>query len=162
MRVLVEIDVGAHRCGVPDPERAAALAAVVDRASGLVFGGLQAYHGSAQHKRTPQERRAAVETAAVVVNETLAKLGAEGIACPMVTGGGTGTLFEDIERPEWTELQCGSYAFMDADYARNFLTDNAAERLRAQPLCRHDGDERRLRGPRSSGRGPEGRRIGFG
>ncbi|PXW64424.1 DSD1 family PLP-dependent enzyme [Chelatococcus asaccharovorans] len=121
VRVLVEIDVGGHRAGLSDPAAAAGLAAVVEQSPHLVFGGLQAYHGSAQHKRTVEERRATINEAAALVRRTIAELGRLGIACPVVTGGGTGTLFQDIDRPEWTELQCGSYAFMDADYGRNEL-----------------------------------------
>jgi 3-hydroxy-D-aspartate aldolase len=125
VRVLVEIDVGGHRAGLSDPAAAARLAAVVDRAPHLVFGGLQAYHGAAQHKRTVEERRAAIGEAAAMVRRTIAELGRAGIACAVVSGGGTGTLFQDVDRPEWTELQCGSYAFMDADYGRNELDGGA-------------------------------------
>ncbi len=57
MTVLVEIDVGAGRCGVPPGPEAVALAARIAASKHLIFGGLQAYQGSAQHKRTPAERR---------------------------------------------------------------------------------------------------------
>ncbi|HPF46320.1 MAG TPA: DSD1 family PLP-dependent enzyme [Emcibacteraceae bacterium] len=124
VRVLIEIDVGGHRCGVTSPAEALALAKLIKSLSHLNFGGLQAYHGSAQHKRTAQERSDAVSGAADIIRETRQLLEASGIGCDIVTGGGTGTLMHDINYPEWGELQCGSYAFMDADYAKNRLNDD--------------------------------------
>ena len=124
IRVLVEIDVGGHRCGVVSPNDALNLARIIVNASHLNFGGLQAYHGSAQHKRTAAERLDAVDGAANIVCATVEALKADGINCDIVTGGGTGTLKHDITYKQWDELQCGSYAFMDADYAKNQLTDN--------------------------------------
>ena len=60
VHVLVEVDVGANRCGVPPGPRALDLARRVAASRHLRFAGLQAYHGSAQHLRTPEERRAAI------------------------------------------------------------------------------------------------------
>ncbi len=125
IRVLVEIDVGGHRCGVTNPEDALNLAKIITASGNLSFGGLQAYHGSAQHMRTVEERSNAVNDAARIVRETVDRLKSSGIDCPVVTGGGTGTLMHDIGHDEWDELQCGSYAFMDADYAKNkFANDD--------------------------------------
>jgi 3-hydroxy-D-aspartate aldolase len=121
LSVLVEIDVGGHRCGVSSPAEAVKLARVIKNASHLHFNGLQAYHGSAQHKRTPQERSKIIKNAAAIVRSTVAALKKAGFDCPIVTGGGTGTLIHDLKHLEWNELQCGSYAFMDADYGKNQL-----------------------------------------
>ncbi|WP_043836137.1 DSD1 family PLP-dependent enzyme [Muricoccus aerilatus] len=119
MEVLVEIDVGAGRCGVnPGPE-AVALAEQIAASPHLVFGGLQAYHGSAQHKRTVDERRAAISHAAEGVRRTVEQLRQRGLPCPIVGGAGTGTFELELEAGLWTEIQAGSYAFMDADYAAN-------------------------------------------
>jgi len=119
LTVLVEIDAGMGRCGLPPGEPAAALAAVIAATPGLVFGGLQAYHGSAQHVRGHGERRAAIAGAGERVKRTLEALRAQGLACPQVSGAGTGTFEFEAASGLWTELQCGSYAFMDADYGRN-------------------------------------------
>jgi D-serine deaminase-like pyridoxal phosphate-dependent protein len=119
IEVLVEIDVGAGRCGVAPGPAAVALAEQVAASPQLIFGGLQAYHGSAQHKRTPEERRAAVGEAADAVRRTLEQLRQRGLPCPVVGGAGTGTYELELESGLWTEIQAGSYAFMDADYARN-------------------------------------------
>lgn len=121
LEVLVEIDVGAHRCGVAPGAPALELArAVLARASsGLRFGGLHAYQGAAQHLRRPAERRAAIARAVEGARETRALIESAGIASPTVTGAGTGTFLLEGNSGVYTELQPGSYVFMDADYARN-------------------------------------------
>ena len=86
---------------------------------GLRFAGLQAYHGGAQHRRGAAEREAASQHAAAQARAAQASITASGIACPLVTGGGTGTFAFDAASGVWGELQCGSYLFMDRDYADN-------------------------------------------
>lgn len=124
LRVLVEIDVGGHRCGVTTTREAVSLAQIITSASHLHFGGLQAYHGSAQHKRTVTERQEAVDGAANIIDATCEALKLAGFDCEVVTGGGTGTFMQDINHSQWTEHQCGSYAFMDADYGKNELEND--------------------------------------
>lgn len=115
--VFVEIDVGHGRCGA-DPQQAGMLARrVVD--AGLPFAGLQAYHGRAQHLRAGAEREAAIAHAADCVRRAQAAIAAVGLACPSVTGAGTGTFVHEAASGLWGELQAGSYIFMDADYACN-------------------------------------------
>lgn len=128
LRVLVEIDVGAGRCGAEPGEAAVRLARQVTAVPGLTFGGLQGYHGAAQHMRTPDERAAAVSSAAQALTGTIALLAEAGLRCDVVTGGGTGTADIDVTTGVYTELQVGSYAFMDADYARNLGADGAPVR----------------------------------
>jgi 3-hydroxy-D-aspartate aldolase len=117
--VLVEIVAGAGRCGIEAGVPAARLAKLIDELPGLTFGGLQAYHGTAQHLRTLAERKTAVGGIVDKVNRTRAALQRLGLPCPEVTGGGTGTYRLEMESGVYTELQCGSYIFMDADYGRN-------------------------------------------
>jgi D-serine deaminase-like pyridoxal phosphate-dependent protein len=134
VEVLVEIDVGAHRCGVAPGACALELArAVVSQTgAGLRFGGLHAYQGAAQHLRRPAERRAASARAVECARDTKALIESAGIACPTVTGAGTGTFLLECDSGVYTELQPGSYVFMDADYGRNEL--NAGEPVFAQSL----------------------------
>ncbi len=115
--VFVEIDVGQGRCGVT-PTAAGALARQVV-AHGLRFAGLQAYHGRAQHLRDPAEREAAVRHAVSLVRAAQAGITAAGIACPLVTGAGTGSFVFEAASGVYGELQAGSYLFMDRDYADN-------------------------------------------
>jgi D-serine deaminase-like pyridoxal phosphate-dependent protein len=117
--VYVELEVGMGRCGVAPGGPALALARAVAAAANLRFAGLQAYHGRAQHVRSIGERRAQIEKSAEAVRATRALLQQNGIACPIVTGAGSGTFMFEVESGAWDEIQPGSYAFMDADYAQN-------------------------------------------
>jgi 3-hydroxy-D-aspartate aldolase len=115
---LVEIDVGMQRCGVATPEAARELARRIAEAPGLAFRGLQAYHGTAQHLATWEERRAAIERAAGIVRATVDALRGDGLDCALISGAGTGTFRQEGESGLWNELQVGSYLFMDTEYAR--------------------------------------------
>jgi D-serine deaminase-like pyridoxal phosphate-dependent protein len=123
--VLVEIDVGGKRCGAAPGAPAAEIARLVADAPHLRFAGLQAYHGSAQHVREAAERRALIGRAAELVEETRRALGAVGLEARIVSGAGTGTCEIEAASGIWNELQCGSYIFMDADYARNRRPDGS-------------------------------------
>jgi D-serine deaminase-like pyridoxal phosphate-dependent protein len=115
---LVEIEVGMERCGIAPGCAAAALARRIADAPNLTFRGLQAYHGRAQHLPTYQERAQAIAFAIDAVNETLAALGDEKLACEIIGGAGTGTFAIEAASGVYNELQVGSYVFMDTDYAR--------------------------------------------
>ena len=115
---LVEIDCGAGRCGVQSTEDVVAIATAIDAAEGLKFAGLQAYQGAMQHLDDYQERKAKIEIAVAMVAEAVAALKSVGLECDIVGGGGTGSYYFEGESGVYNELQCGSYAFMDADYGR--------------------------------------------
>ncbi len=117
--VLVEIDVGAGRCGVAPGPDAVALAQVIAASPHLTFGGLQAYHGSAQHVRTQAGRQAAIAAACDDSRRTVEQLRQVGLDCAIVGGAGTGTFEMEAASGVYTEIQAGSYCFMDADYAAN-------------------------------------------
>ena len=117
--VLVEIDVGANRCGAEAGPPALALARVVNGLPNLRFDGLQAYHGAAQHLRAVEERRAAIEQATEKARRTRDLIEDEGLDCEIITGAGTGTFLFEQASGVYNELQPGSYVLMDADYGRN-------------------------------------------
>lgn len=128
--VFVEIDVGQGRCGVAPGRAAVDLAHEIRRHPALRFAGLQAYHGRAQHLRSPQARREAI---AVVVQDVLFTrklIEAEGVPVDLVTGAGTGSMVCEAASGVFGELQAGSFLFMDADYTAN-------ERDPAQPQFEH-------------------------
>jgi D-serine deaminase-like pyridoxal phosphate-dependent protein len=129
MAVYVEVNMGANRCGVEPGEPALDLARHVAGKPHLTFGGLQAYHGSAQHVRSWEERRAAIAQAANKAGHTRDLLEGHGISCPVVTGAGTGSFEFETASGVYTELQCGSYIFMDADYGRNLDADGALTKM---------------------------------
>lgn len=123
LEVLVEIDVGGRRCGVAPGEAAVRIAEAVARSNSLRFGGLQAYQGPAQHMRSIDERREAIERAAMLTRNTIDRLANVGLNCTTVGGAGTGTFEIETQSGIWNEIQAGSYIFMDADYARNRQAD---------------------------------------
>lgn len=124
LNVLVEIDVGGARCGVAPGVAAVALAQhIAAAAPALAFGGLQAYHGSAQHIRTWSERQTAIGAAHDATRATVDALAAVGLSCHTIGGAGTGTFEFEAASGLWNELQPGSYIFLDADYARNRMAD---------------------------------------
>jgi D-serine deaminase-like pyridoxal phosphate-dependent protein len=123
LTVLVEIDVGGKRCGVAPGTEAAALARAIAASPHLRFGGLQAYHGSAQHLRTPEQRQAAIAGAVEGTRRTVEMLRQQGLECAIVGGAGTGTFRHEAASGVYNELQAGSYVFMDADYGRNLDED---------------------------------------
>ena len=123
IEVLVEIDLGMGRCGVQAGQPALDLAKIIAGSSNLNFGGLQCYHGSAQHVQGFSERRAVIAKAGETVAGTVALLKENGLDCRLVTGAGTGTFPFEASSGIWNEVQCGSYIFMDADYGRILMED---------------------------------------
>ena len=124
---LVEIDCGAGRCGVRSVSAAIAIAQAIDGAAGLRFSGLQAYQGAMQHLETYQSRKAKLDEAIVLVKAVVGALQAVGLKPELVSGGGTGSYSFESNSGVYNELQCGSYAFMDADYGR--IRDEGGNRI---------------------------------
>jgi 3-hydroxy-D-aspartate aldolase len=122
---LVEIEVGMERCGIAPGRDAAVLAGRIAQSPGLNFRGLQAYQGRAQHLPTYQERAQAIAYAVAAVRETREALAAAALACEIVSGAGTGTFAIEAASGAYTELQAGSYVFMDSEYAR--IRDQSGE-----------------------------------
>jgi len=131
LTVLVELDIGQGRCGVADADAALRLAERIAAQPRLSFGGLQAYHGGIQHVRDHAARREAAARAAERAGAVAARLAAAGAPCQVVTGGGSGSVEFDLASGVFTEIQPGSYVFMDGDYGSNARGDDgAAEALR--------------------------------
>ncbi|WP_428421711.1 DSD1 family PLP-dependent enzyme [Methylibium sp.] len=139
--VFVEIDAGQGRCGVA-PAEAGALARQVVAHAGLRFAGLQAYHGGAQHLRGVAEREAAIHHAVALAVAARAAVTSAGMACPLITGAGSGSFMLKAASGVYGEIQPGSYVFMDADYARNAAAPHAprfahALFVKSQVVARH-------------------------
>ena len=116
--VLIEMDVGQGRCGVAGPEQALAIAEAVSHAKGLRLKGMQGYQGKLQSMVAFNARRDAVRIALDKLLQGAQALRDHGFAVDVLTGGGTGSLAIDLEFGGLTELQPGSYVFMDSTYRR--------------------------------------------
>ena len=118
IEALVEIDCGAGRCGVTTTQDVVNIARLIDAAPGLKFAGIQAYQGAMQHLDSYEDRKAKLDIAVAQVADAVQGLKGAGLECDIVGGGGTGSYYFESNSGVYNELQCGSYAFMDADYGR--------------------------------------------
>ena len=114
--IVIDVDVGMGRTGVASVEAAVELADLIAASANLRLCGVQGYGGSWQHLEGAEARLAAVQKGLQKLTAVVEALRAKGHACPLVTGGGTGTVSADIAVGVLTELQCGSYVFMDNQY----------------------------------------------
>ena len=127
--IFVEIDCGAGRCGVTTTEAVVEIVRAVEAAPALSYKGIQAYQGAMQHMNGYADRKAKIDAAVAQVGDAVDALKAEGIDTGLVSGGGTGSYYFEANSGLYNELQCGSYAFMDADYGR--ILDENGERIDA-------------------------------
>ena len=114
--VFCDVDVGLGRTGVSGPGHALEIVSRIEDAPGLRFGGVQGYAGHAQHVAGRDLRRRSVDTSTDRLLAVIDALESAGHPVGVRTGGGTGTALLDIERGVLTELQVGSYVFMDREY----------------------------------------------
>lgn len=120
--VVIDIDPGIARTGVASPEAAVALAEAIAALPNLRYRGVQYYCGSQQHIDGFADRRAAIEERTAYLRTVIAALTDAGFAPEIVTGSGTGTHRIDLDLAIFTELQAGSYVFMDKQYLDCDLT----------------------------------------
>ena len=123
--LIVDIDPGIHRTGVADAAAAVALACQIEEAASLSFAGVQFYCGMQQHIEDFAARRSAIEERTAFLSEVIGKLKEAGLPPRIVSGGGTGTHRIDAALGVLTELQVGSYVFMDRQYNDCDLTGEA-------------------------------------
>ena len=116
LTVIVDIDPGMHRTGVATPDGVVELVKKVKEHPSLGYAGVQFYCGRHQHIVSFAERKAEIEERSDYLKGILAKLEAAGLKPGIITGSGTGTHFIDAKLGVFTELQVGSYVFMDHDY----------------------------------------------
>ena len=127
--IFVEIDCGAGRCGVTTTEAVVEIVKAVEAAPNLTYKGIQAYQGAMQHMDSYADRKAKIDAAVAQVGDAVEALKAQGIETGLVSGGGTGSYYFESNSGLYNELQCGSYAFMDADYGR--ILDEDGKRIDA-------------------------------
>ncbi len=114
--VLIDVDPVGRRTGVPAGERAIALAEKVAKLPNLKLRGIHGYSGASSHVSGFEARRDHSRKVMTPILETFTKLKQKGLPMEIMSGGSTGTYNIDTELEEMTELQVGSYVFMDVDY----------------------------------------------
>ena len=113
--VVVDVAVGT-RSGVPAGDQAVALAELVDKLPNLKFRGMLAYDGGAQHIKGYKARRDQSLARYEDIVKTFDRMKASGLNMEIFSGGGTGTYNIMTKVPGFTDVQVGSYVFMDAQY----------------------------------------------
>jgi D-serine deaminase-like pyridoxal phosphate-dependent protein len=116
LKVAIDCNVGQNRTGLGTPEEVVALAQVIARHKGLELIGLQGYGGNNQHVKGFANRRAREVQSNERVVAARHALEKAGFAVQMVSVGGTGSYNIDADFPGVTEIQPGSYVFMDTNY----------------------------------------------
>jgi len=116
LKVVIDIDPGIHRTGVASPETAVAVFEAIHAQPALTYMGVQFYCGMHQHIGDFAARKSSIEERTDYLRRVIAALTEAGGAPEIVTGGGTGTHAIDAELGAFTELQVGSYIFMDSQY----------------------------------------------
>jgi 3-hydroxy-D-aspartate aldolase len=124
--VVIDIDPGIRRTGVASPGAAVALADVIGSLPSLRHRGVQFYCGAQQHIEDFADRRTEIEERTDYLRQVIDALTRAGHAPEIVTGGGTGTHRIDLDLGVFTELQTGSYVFMDKQYIDCDLTGEGA------------------------------------
>jgi len=116
VRMLVEVNVGMNRCGVESGKPALELAKQIRQSPNLKFEGLMGYEGHTVAKPDLKEREANVREAMQHLIDAKHYLEKHGVEVSIMSGGGTGTFNITGGIPEMTEVQAGSYIFMDSTY----------------------------------------------
>jgi D-serine deaminase-like pyridoxal phosphate-dependent protein len=116
LRVLIEVDIGLRRTGVSPGPDMLRLAQRVKEMQGLTFSGLMGYEGHLLTIADPGEKSSRIHEALDLLVSSAEVLRDAGIACPIVSCGGTGSFFISVQHPGITEVQAGGGIFMDAFY----------------------------------------------
>ncbi len=112
---IIEVDSGMHRCGTTDPKDTVALARMLE-AEGIRYRGIMGYEGHAVLLPEAAERKDKGSAALAIVSQHAEALAEAGLPPEIVSVGGTGTFDLSGGWPGVTEVQAGSYVFMDGRY----------------------------------------------
>lgn len=116
LSVLIELRMGWIRTGVDHGQPAWNLLKAIDQSSNLQFYGIQAYAGPVQHVKGFENRKQASEQALAPAQQMKKEIMQAGYPEPILSVGGTGTYSVDANLEGVTDIQAGSYLFMDVDY----------------------------------------------
>jgi len=118
LNILVDIDPVGRRTGIAPGKAAVALAKTIDKLPGLKLRGVHGYSGSSSHVEGWDARKDHSETYMTPVIDSFKQMQRDGLPAEIMSGASTGTYNIDTDFDGMTELQAGSYVFMDVDYRR--------------------------------------------
>ncbi|MCL2819241.1 MAG: DSD1 family PLP-dependent enzyme [Oscillospiraceae bacterium] len=137
--VFIEVNIGMNRCGINTKEEALPLASLIQSSPGLVFEGLQGYAGQISHEADFDARVRGVKEAVEKVTGIKNHLEENGIKVNEISGASTGTYNITGDNTIWTEIQAGSYVFMDTDYEKLSLSFKNALSVLATVIHKRPG-----------------------
>jgi len=116
LNLMIDVDPGGRRTGIPAGDAAVALAEKIVKLPNLKLRGIHGYSGSSAHVTGFEERKNHSTKFMIPVIETFARLKKMGLPMEIMSGSSTGTYNIDIGLEGMTEMQVGSYVFMDVEY----------------------------------------------
>lgn len=116
VRVILEVDIGLNRVGVPAGKPAVELAQAITKLQGVQFAGIMGYEGHLLTIPDPEQKRNKILESMAILTNTADLLQKAGIPCDIVSAGGTGSYQITADAPGITELQAGGGIFMDPFY----------------------------------------------
>ena len=136
VRMLVDIEIGGGRTGLADMDAAVALAERIARHDSLTYAGVQGYDGTFQSTVDFAERTTLQAKRAEIMSGVVDRLTRAGLPPDVVTGGGTGSHAIDATQGVFTEVQAGSYIFLDVNYADTDMRADEARPFRPSLFVR--------------------------
>lgn len=118
LRVIIEVDIGLRRVGVPPGEATLEFAKTIAALPGIELAGIMGYEGHLLTVPDADQKAAQIRDALTTLVETKQLLEANALGCPIVSCAGTGSYLYAVRQPGVTELQAGGAIFMDAFYRR--------------------------------------------
>ncbi len=116
VRVLIEVNIGLDRVGIRPGSDTLALAQAIDKLEGVELAGIMGYEGHLLTISDLVEKEEKIRSAMKVLVGCAESIRAAGIACDIVSAGGTGSFHITAQCPGITELQAGGGIFMDPFY----------------------------------------------
>lgn len=116
VRVLIEVDIGLNRVGIRPGKDTLELAQAIDKLEGVELAGIMGYEGHLLTVEDPAEKEKQIRSAIGVLVGCAESIRKSGIACQIVSAGGTGSFHITATCPGVTELQAGGGIFMDPFY----------------------------------------------
>ncbi|HYE08707.1 MAG TPA: alanine racemase, partial [Patescibacteria group bacterium] len=134
---LIEFDLGMARCGVDTFEEVLELAKIINGSDNLKLDGIQAYAGHNSHVQDKGKREETARNLENKIADLKKFLSDNNIRINQVSGGSTGTSYIDANSDIYTELQAGSFVYMDQEYIRMNSGYNCALKVLSSIISVH-------------------------
>ena len=136
IELMIEVECGQQRCGVQVGDDLVELIQAIQITDGVSYAGVQAYSGHLQHVKGYCSRNKQARSVVVPLFDFIrSTLEPKGMAPQIISGGGTGT-YTAYQGLGYSEIQAGSYLFMDAAYLAIGDETNATKNQQFSPALK--------------------------